>query len=195
MTRKRVKIIKILCFFLAVLLGLLIAEMGHAKTIRFQTSAGIQIVIDPSKIIAPYEQRWGLSWTGIDWEPLDAFFLAYQEYYQSWDLTPDMLSVKIQPFVQCKGKPGYKMRTPRGCVEGIWPYPPGNSPIWIHLGDDSGQGTNSWCGTALSEEITHWFLYHIGSECWGDHYGMNPEAWDKRCGEWWPSPQELKLCR
>jgi hypothetical protein len=114
----------------------------------------------------PYKGQLGtcscLLWNGINWEAIDRIFLLLQEKHGS-KADPTTLKVVIRKIdYKCVDEElnSFEMIS---CIDG---YYPSTNVIWIHLGDDSGQGEFPFCGTALSHELNHYILYKMGSSNW-----------------------------
>ena len=167
---------------LLILLFVLIPTIASAWT--YKTPAGI-VVSANNKTITQYEEHWGLSWDDIDWARIDDTFYALQEYYggKALRIEPKQLRVNIAPFADCSAcAPGLESKTRYGCLEGGYIY--SRRTAFFHLGDDSGQGENSFCATAMPHELMHFFLFMMNSECKWDNPG---------CGEYYPSMQLLGI--
>ena len=151
------------------------------------TPMGISLIADVTTI-HQYNALWdGISyWEEIDWDMLDAMFIAYQQYYcyeLGWNCkgaTPSQLTVHIKPWnVGCKDeeqpdqpKEIYDyLNGEWQCVDG-WYW---QRTIYIHLGDDAGvdytlvsedgltsQTYNAFQFTAYSHELLHFFQSMAG---------------------------------
>ena len=130
----------------------------------YKTPLGITVTASPQTVIQ-YEQHWGLRWDNIEWNRIDDFFLKLQEAYGS-NANPKRLRIKIMPWhpncVDAESPEYEKEFLYRGwCIDGAYP-----GQVLIHLGDDSGQGENAWCLTALDYEMGHLFLRAKRDPCW-----------------------------
>ena len=165
--------------FLSILLAILCFGFTH------KTPLGITITAFP-QAVTQYEQHWELKWDDIEWERIDQFFLGLQEAYGS-NTAPKRLRIRIMPWhpncVDAESPEYEKEFLYWGwCIDGAYP-----GQVLIHLGDDSGQGENSWCLTALDYEMGHHFLKSKRDPCWYWEFSGN-------CPSHYISSHEVKLC-
>ena len=176
-------------FTITLVLALILLEVHLGDSAEYVTPLGIRIrasqstisqynrhwyTPDPHVLVYPlrpkevWEHNVGPEWTGINWERVDQFYqLLRTKHGGVPNANPGALTVVIRPLdYKCVDEDpnSYEMV---GCIDGFFPR---DNTIWIHLGDDSGQGEQAFCGTALEHELNHYFLRWEGSPYWASEY-------------------------
>jgi hypothetical protein len=174
---------------LAILLGVIITH-ADPDYFRIKTPLGINIVY-PQDAVFQYEEYWGLDWDKVEWQKIDRIFLTFEEFYKA-KVNPKKVTVFIYPFdLTCpdsqKEFPGdIEMRVGESCWDGY--YSPTSKTAHltaIHLGEDSAQGHNAFCNTALGWEMHRVFLRNMKNKCW---MGDTVKFFKKyKCDKWFPS--------
>ncbi len=189
------KFLKILSFIIGLWIAFVILfESGcFGKDWKHTTPLGIRVQAS-QVVVNQYEATWG-PWENIDWEVVDDFFLAYNDFYGK-TFKAKGLRVVIgewnNPCIDCTWGDypgcvyprGAAMSTQVGCVQGLFLYP---TTIKFHLGKDNGQGESAFCSTPMGFEMARWFLRRMGNPCWTAESG--------NCMDAWPDDGELGLCR
>jgi hypothetical protein len=176
-------------FIIAIILALIPFGSHLAHSAEYVTPLGIRIrasqstidqynrhwyTPDPNVLVYPFrphgvwEHNVGPEWDGIRWERIDQFYRLLRDKHGGVPHSdPTTLKVVIRLLnYKCLDEDpnSYEMT---GCIDGYFPT---DNTLWIHLGDDSGQGDRAFCGTALEHELNHYFLRWKGSSYWASEY-------------------------
>jgi len=158
------KLIKLLTCLVALCLAFGFIGLAGTWGWQYQTPAGLQVQTEDAAV-TQYEHHWRLSWTGINWNRLDALFDA-QCTVQDADLPASKLKILIKEWewhqYPEETSPAPRILSPAGFVQAYtlgW-------KVFLNLGIDPGQGDRAFCATPVSHELNHLILRHMHNKCW-----------------------------
>lgn len=171
------------CLFILILL----LSSGETFAWEYRTDLGIRIRASQT-VINQYNRHWykpdeetypfrktgediwlhnrGFIWDNIDWSIIDKIWFGVGNQYNH-HANPQKLIIRIRPIAyRCFGEHDQSydfVYGKYGCIDGIYAS---NNLIVIFLGDNSGQGEYSFCGTAMEHEFIHYFRFWSGDPNW-----------------------------